>query len=95
MAVQRGSCGQKIRQARADRRPTNMIKDPEDWTTGDEPMTGAQASYLRTLASEAGEEYWVSMNLAGRFASACHHTIHRAIGKRLGERPLLQVRLPS
>lgn len=41
--------------ARADRRPTNTIKDPEDWTTGDEPMTGAQASYLYTLASEAGE----------------------------------------
>lgn len=33
----------------------NRIKDPEDWTTGDEPMTGAQESYLHTLASEAGE----------------------------------------
>jgi hypothetical protein len=31
-------------------------KDPEDWTTGDEPMTGAQRSYLETLAREAGEE---------------------------------------
>lgn len=31
-------------------------KDPEDWTTGDEPMTGPQESYLRTLAQEAGEE---------------------------------------
>ncbi|MBN6040498.1 DUF3072 domain-containing protein [Amycolatopsis sp. 195334CR] len=29
-------------------------KDPEDWTTGDEPMTGPQASYLSTLAQEAG-----------------------------------------
>ncbi len=35
---------------------SNTIKDPEDWTTGDEPMTGAQASYLETLAAEAGEE---------------------------------------
>ena len=35
---------------------TNRIKDPEDWTTGEEPMTGAQQSYLNTLASEAGEE---------------------------------------
>ena len=34
----------------------NTQKDPEDWTTGDEPMTGAQASYLRTLATEAGQE---------------------------------------
>jgi hypothetical protein len=31
-------------------------KDPDDWVTGDEPMTGAQASYLDTLAREAGEE---------------------------------------
>lgn len=37
-------------------RPSNTIKDPDDWTTGDEPMTGAQESYLHTLASEAGEE---------------------------------------
>ncbi len=35
---------------------TNAIKDPSDWTTGDEPMTGAQASYVHTLAEEAGEE---------------------------------------
>jgi len=31
-------------------------KDPDDWTTGDEPMTGPQESYLATLAQEAGEE---------------------------------------
>lgn len=31
-------------------------KNPEDWVTGDEPMTGAQRSYLDTLAREAGEE---------------------------------------
>ncbi len=34
----------------------NTQKDPEEWVTGDEPMTGAQASYLKTLASEANEE---------------------------------------
>jgi Protein of unknown function (DUF3072) len=34
----------------------NRIKDPEDWTTGDQPMTGAQESYLNTLATEAGED---------------------------------------
>ena len=34
---------------------SNTIKDPEDWVTGDEPMTGAQQSYLETLATEAGE----------------------------------------
>ena len=31
-------------------------KDPADWVTGDEPMTGAQASYLSTLATETGDE---------------------------------------
>ncbi len=31
-------------------------KDPDEWVTGDEPMTGAQRSYLDTLAREAGEE---------------------------------------
>lgn len=30
-------------------------KDPDEWVTGDEPMTGPQASYLETLAREAGE----------------------------------------
>ena len=36
---------------------SNTVKDPDDWTTGTEPMTGAQASYLKTLASEAGETF--------------------------------------
>jgi hypothetical protein len=31
-------------------------KDPSHWVTGDEPMTGPQASYLETLAHQAGEE---------------------------------------
>jgi Protein of unknown function (DUF3072) len=31
----------------------NTQKDPADWTTGDEPMTGAQRSYLTTLSEEA------------------------------------------
>ena len=41
----------------AEAEQSNRIKDPEDWTTGDEPMTGAQASYLKTLCEEAGEEF--------------------------------------
>jgi hypothetical protein len=32
-------------------------KDPNDWVTGDEQMTGPQASYLKTLSQEAGEEF--------------------------------------
>ena len=34
----------------------NAEKDPDTWVTGNEPMTGAQASYLHTLAEEAHEE---------------------------------------
>ena len=36
---------------------SNAEKDPHDWTTGDEPMTGAQASYLKTLSEEAHEDF--------------------------------------
>jgi hypothetical protein len=35
---------------------SNTIKDPNEWTTGGEEMTGAQRSYLKTLSDEAGEE---------------------------------------
>ena len=34
---------------------SNTQKDPDDWVSGDEPMTGAQASYLKTLSEEARE----------------------------------------
>ncbi len=40
----------------ADATMSSPEKDPEDWTTGDEPMTGPQHSYLETLAREAGED---------------------------------------
>jgi hypothetical protein len=35
----------------------NAEKNPDDWVTGDEPMTGAQASYLQTLSEEADAEF--------------------------------------
>ena len=37
--------------------PSNAEKDPDEWTTGAESMTGAQASYLKTLCEEAGEAF--------------------------------------
>lgn len=40
-----------------DEQQRNPEKDPDEWTTGDEPMTGPQASYLETLCREAGEEF--------------------------------------
>ena len=42
---------------RARSAPTNTEKDPEEWVTGDEAMTGAQRSYLKTLSDEAKEEF--------------------------------------
>ncbi len=44
------------KQTQTDAQNSNMVKDPKNWTTGDEPMTGAQKSYLKTLAEQAGEE---------------------------------------
>ena len=35
---------------------SNPEKDPSDWVTGDEPVTGPQQSYLSTLAQQAGEQ---------------------------------------
>ena len=43
--------------AASDDAPSNAQKDPDQWVTGDESMTGAQASYLKTLTEEAGEEF--------------------------------------
>ena len=51
----------------ADKETSNTVKDPDDWKTGDEEMTGAQRSYLQTLAEEAGEE--VDLNLTKAEAS--------------------------
>jgi uncharacterized damage-inducible protein DinB len=51
-------------EAQHDENQGNLIKDPETWVTGDESMTAAQASYLRTLSEEAGEEFDDSLSKA-------------------------------
>ena len=43
---------------------SNAQKDPEEWVTGAEPMTGAQASYLQTLSQEANEPFDDSLSKA-------------------------------
>ena len=43
------------------------------------------------LDTEAGQEYWLAMNLAGDYASACHHQIHKKLAKAIGEKPVAQV----
>ena len=45
------------KQTQAQAGQSNMEKDPQDWVTGDEPMTGAQRSYLKTLCEEAKEPF--------------------------------------
>ena len=49
---------------RTDIQGSNLEKDPSEWTTGDEPMTDAQASYLKTLSDEAGKPFDDSLSKA-------------------------------
>jgi hypothetical protein len=58
---------------------SNMIRDPDDWKTGDEEMTGAQRSYLQTLAEEAGEE--VDLNLTKAEASKRIEELQQKTGR--------------
>ncbi len=54
------------------------------------PSEAANLAWL-DLDTEAGQEYWMAMNLAGDYASANHEQIHKRIASALGERPLLTV----
>ena len=48
---------------------SNLEKDPSDWTTGDDPMTDAQASYLKTLSEQAHKPEQFSETLSKAEAS--------------------------
>jgi len=61
--------------------PSNTVKDPDEWTTGDEPMTGAQKSYLKTLSDEAGVE--VEENLTKAEASKRIEELQEKTGRGL------------
>ena len=54
------------------------------------PQEAKNLAWL-TLDEEAGIEYWIAMNLAGDYASACHHIIHEKIARQLGRAPLKMV----
>ncbi len=54
------------------------------------PAFAANLAYL-DLNSEAGQEYWLAMNLAGDYASACHEVIHRKLTKAIGATVLARV----
>ncbi len=58
----------------------NTIKDPDDWTTGDEPMTGAQASYLKTLCEQAHDDQSFADDLTKAEASKRIDTLREKLG---------------
>ena len=71
------------RTTNVDTENSNMIKDPDDWKTGDEEMTGAQRSYLQTLADEAGEE--VDLNLTKAEASKRIEELQQKTGRGVSQ----------
>ena len=62
-----------------DTTTNSTVKDPDDWVTGQEPMTGAQASYLETLAREAGEP--APERLTKAEASKCIEELQATTGR--------------
>jgi hypothetical protein len=54
--LQKNSKGNNPGQASGNAGASNTVKDPDEWKTGDQAMTGAQRSYLKTLSDEAGED---------------------------------------
>lgn len=70
----------------------NIAKYYTDLAMRDCPLP-KEAKHLAwlDLDTQAGQEYWLAMNLAGDYASACHHDIHKRLGKALGETPLTMI----
>lgn len=62
---------------------SNTVKDPDEWTTGGEQMTGAQASYLKTLSDEAGEQF--DENLTKGEASKRIEELQQKTGRGLSQ----------
>lgn len=54
------------------------------------PKVAKQLAWL-SLDGDAGQEYWMSMNLAGDYAQACHDRIHYNLSKAIGEKPVARV----
>jgi hypothetical protein len=59
----------------------NPVKDPEDWATGAEPMTGPQASYLQTLLQQAGKEDRFDPSLTKADASKLIDSLKQETGR--------------
>ena len=59
---------------------SNLEKDPSDWTTGDDPMTDAQASYLKTLSEQAHKPDQFSDTLSKAEASERIYALRGEVG---------------
>jgi hypothetical protein len=62
----------------------NQEKDPETWVTGDEPMTGPQASYLETLMQQAGRQDEFDPSITKRQASEMIDKLQKETGRGQG-----------
>ena len=62
--------------------PSNAEKNPDDWTTGGEPMTGAQASYLKTLSEQAHDPEAFDDGLTKAEASKRIDSLREKAGRR-------------
>ncbi len=78
----------------ADKTPTNevknldnTIKNPDNWTTGDEPMTGAQSSYLHTLADQADKPEEAADDLTKAEASKRIDHLRKEVGLAGADKP--------
>ncbi|GHA26460.1 DUF3072 domain-containing protein [Devosia pacifica] len=60
---------------------SNAEKDPDEWTTGEEPMTGAQASYLKTLSEEAHQPDSFDEGLSKAEASKRIDALRETLGR--------------
>ena len=66
---------------------SNTEKDPDDWVSGDEPMTGAQASYLKTLTEQLGQQHEFSQSLTKAEASKRIDALKGELGRRRAAGP--------
>jgi Protein of unknown function (DUF3072) len=64
---------------------SNLEKDPDEWVSGGEPMTGAQSSYLKTLSEEAHDPSGFDQNLTKAEASKRIDALKTKVQKLSGE----------
>ena len=60
---------------------SNLEKDPDEWVSGDEPMTGAQSSYLKTLSEQAHDHSFYEKGLTKAEASKRIDALKEKIGR--------------